>query len=147
MNVSQPRLREGALDLKEWLSKPAPPECGALAVFAGTVRNVHEGRAVRGLNYSAYAPLAEARLAQIERETAQRFQVHVEVAHSVGELQIGDVSVVVVVRAGHRGAAFEACRWTIDTIKQAVPIWKEERYQDGTACYLEGTPLKGVSES
>lgn len=141
------RLREGALNLAEWLAQPAPLDCGALAVFAGTVRDTHEGRAVQGIHYSAYAPLAEARLAEIEREAAQRFGARVALAHAVGELLVGDISVVVVVRAGHRTEAFAACRWAIDTIKQAVPIWKEERYVDGDSRFLEGTPIKGVAQS
>jgi len=73
--------------------------------------------------------------------------VRIAVAHALGELSIGDISVIVVVRGGHRIEAFAACRWAIDTIKQAVPIWKEEHYIDGEARFLEGTPLKSVEES
>jgi molybdopterin synthase catalytic subunit len=141
------RLREGALDPAEWLAAPAPPHCGALAVFAGTVRNEHEGRAVSGMRYHAYAPLAEKRLREIESEAAARFGVIVAVAHAVGELKVGEVSVVVVVRGGHRGEAFDACRWAIDTIKQAVPIWKEEHYIEGESRFLEGKPLIEVKDA
>jgi molybdopterin synthase catalytic subunit len=138
------RLRAGPLQPGEWL-RPAPPaHCGALAVFAGTVRNEHQGRAVRGIHYSAYAPLAEARLAEIEQHAGKRFGALVALAHAVGELAVGDVSVVVVVHAAHRAEAFAACRWAIDTIKQSVPIWKEERYADGDARFHEGTPLRDV---
>lgn len=142
-----PRLRDGALNLGEWLVEPAPADCGALAIFAGTVRNEHEGQAVSGMTYHAHRPLAEARLREIEAEAAKRFHVRIAVAHSVGVLTVGDISVVVVVRGGHRVEAFAACRWAIDTIKQAVPIWKEEHYVDGQARFLEGTPLKSVEES
>lgn len=142
-----PRLRDGALNLAEWLAAPQPPDCGGLAVFAGTVRNEHEGRAVRGMRYHAHRGLAEARLREIEAEAAERYRVVVEVAHAVGELGIGEISVIVIVRGGHRGECFAACRWTIDTIKQAVPIWKEEHYVDGEARFLDGVPLKSVSES
>jgi molybdopterin synthase catalytic subunit len=145
--MSTTRLRQGALNLAEWLSQPMPGDCGGLAVFAGTVRDVHEGRAVTGINYHAHTALAERRLAEIEEEAARRFGVQIEVAHAVGELKVGDASVVIVVRAGHRAEAFEACRWAIDTLKQTVPIWKEERYADGAARFLEGTPIKNIGES
>lgn len=141
------RLRQGALKLAEWLAQPMPPHCGGLAVFAGTVRDVHEGRSVTGINYHAHTALAERRLAEIEAEAAQRFGVEVSVAHAVGELKVGEASVIIVVRAGHRAEAFAACRWAIDTLKQSVPIWKEERYADGAARFLEGTPIKNVKES
>jgi molybdopterin synthase catalytic subunit len=141
------RLRQGALNVAEWLAQPMPPDCGGLAVFAGTVRDVHEGRVVTGINYHAHIALAERRLAEIEAEAAQRFGAQVSVAHAMGELKVGDASVVIVVRSGHRAEAFAACRWAIDTLKQTVPIWKEERYADGAARFLEGTPIKNVKES
>jgi molybdopterin synthase catalytic subunit len=142
-----PRLRAGALALADWLQVPAAPDCGALAVFAGTVRNEHEGRAVSGMHYHAYAPLAERRLREIEAEARTRFGARLRLAHSVGELRVGDVSVVVVARAGHRAEAFDACRWAIDTIKVAVPIWKEERYCDGDSRFLEGKPMVDVNQT
>ncbi|MDI3259003.1 MAG: molybdenum cofactor biosynthesis protein MoaE [Sinobacteraceae bacterium] len=145
-NLRPPRLRPGALNLAEFLAQPAPPHCGALAVFAGTVRNQHDERTVTGIRYHAYAPLAEKRLAEIEEEGARRYGVRLAVAHAVGELKVGEISVVVVARAGHRGEAFAACRWAIDAIKRSVPIWKEERYADGAAEFLEGNPLRPVSE-
>ncbi len=135
------------MNLAEWLAAPAPVDCGALAVFAGTVRNEHAGRAVGGMRYHTHRSLAEARLREIEATTASRYGVRCDVAHAVGELGIGDISVIVVVRGGHRVEAFAACRWAIDTIKQAVPIWKEEHYVDGSARFLEGVPLKSVDES
>ena len=141
------RLRQGALNLAEWLAGPMPGHCGGLAVFAGTVRDVHEGRAVTGIKYHAHTALAERRLAEIEAEGARRFGVQLSVGHAVGELKVGDASVVIVVRAGHRAEAFEACRWAIDTLKQTVPIWKEERYAEGPARFLEGTPIKPVKQS
>jgi molybdopterin synthase catalytic subunit len=145
--MSTTHLRQGALNPAEWLSQPMPGDCGGLAVFAGTVRDIHEGRAVTGIRYHAHAALAERRLAEIEAEAARRFGVRIAVAHAVGELKVGEASVIIVVRAGHRAEAFEACRWAIDTLKQTVPIWKEERYADGAARFLEGTPIKTVGES
>jgi molybdopterin synthase catalytic subunit len=145
--VKHSRLRQGALNLTEWLAQPMPGHCGGLAIFAGTVRDEHEGRAVTGIHYHAHAAMAERRLAEIEAEAAARFGAEVQLAHAVGELKVGEASVIVVVRAGHRAEAFAACRWAIDTLKQTVPIWKEERYADGEARFLEGTPIKTVKES
>jgi len=141
------RLRRGGLQLADWLSAPAPADCGALACFAGTVRNQHEGRAVSGMHYHAYPALAEARLLEVESEAAARFGVSIRVAHAVGELVVGDISVVVIVHAPHRAEAFSACRWAIDAIKQTIPIWKEERYLDGPSRFLEGQALKTVKDA
>jgi len=145
--ASSSRLQQGKLTLADWLTEPALAHCGALAFFAGTVRDQHAGRAVSGMHYHAYAALAETRLLEIETEAAARFGVITRVAHAVGELAVGDVSVVVVVHAPHRAEAFAACRWAIDTIKQSVPIWKEERYVDGPPRFLEGQPLIAVKDA
>jgi len=141
---TQPRVRDGALNLADWLVDPQPATAGALNVFAGTVRNIHEGNAVSGMTYHAHRGLAEARLREIEAAAEARFKVSVLVAHAVGKLEIGEISVIVVIRGGHRAEGFEACRWTIDTIKAAVPIWKEEHYVDGEARFLEGVPIQPV---
>jgi len=142
----RPRLCDGALNLAEWLADPQPSSAGAINVFAGTVRNTHEGNAVSGMTYHAHRGLAEARLREIEATAEARFKVSVLVAHAVGKLQIGEISVIVVIRGGHRADGFEACRWAIDTIKQAVPIWKEEHYLDGEARFLEGIPIIEVPQ-
>jgi len=145
MSIST-HLRQGALNPAEWLAQSMPQHCGGLALFAGVVRDVHEGRAVTGIRYHAHLALAERRLAEIEAEGEQRFGAQLSVAHAVGELKVGETSVVIVARAPHRAEAFEACRWAIDTLKQTVPIWKEERYADGAARFLEGTPIKTVKD-
>ena len=137
------RLYQGALD-PHLLDAPAAGEHGGEVVFLGRVRNIHEGRAVRGILYHAHAALAEARLAEVEAETARRFGVSCRVAHAVGELAVGDVSVIVVVQGGHRAESFEAARWAIDTLKASVPVWKEERYADGDSGFVEGQPLQPV---
>lgn len=142
--MEKSRLREGSLHAAEWLALPVPPHCGGVAAFVGTVRNEHEGRAVSGIRYHAHRPLAERRLAEIEAEARRRFGAEVHLAHAVGELRVGDASVVVLVHAGHRAEAFAACRWAIDTVKQTVPVWKEERYADGASRFLEGTPIKSI---
>lgn len=135
-------LQTDPLDLDALLDATADPAAGALVVFGGTVRNHHLGAAVTELAYSAYGPLAERALAEIEAEAATRYDIlHCRLQHRLGRLAIGEVSVYVVVRAAHRGPAFEAARWAIDTLKQRVSIWKREHYADGREAFVEGTPL------
>lgn len=110
---------------------------GAFASFEGWVRDNHEGRAVSGLQYEAYAVLAEAEGERILDEARARFDiVDVRCVHRVGELAVGELAVWVGVGAGHRDAAFAACRYVIDEVKARVPIWKHERYADGDAGWL-----------
>lgn len=137
-----PHVTDQVLDLDALLDATASEDCGALIVFGGTVRIRNDGRRVDAINYSAYAPLAEKALAEIERETLRRFDItRCEIRHRIGDLAIGDLSVVVVVRAAHRAAAFEAGRYAIDTVKHRVPIWKFEQYADGTQAYVAGNAL------
>jgi molybdopterin synthase catalytic subunit len=110
---------------------------GAFASFEGRVRDHNEGRAVLGLNYSAYRVLAEAEGARVLAEARARFDIlDAACVHRLGELALGDLAVWVGVSAGHRGPAFEACRWIIDEVKSRVPIWKNERYAEGEMQWL-----------
>ncbi len=107
-------------------------ESGAVVTFWGRVRDRNEGRNVTGLEYSAYEELAVKEGRRIVEEAAAKFGLDgVRAVHRVGSLNLGDAAVVVEVAAGHRGEAFEACRWIIDEIKSRVPIWKEEHYAEG----------------
>jgi molybdopterin synthase catalytic subunit len=116
---------------------------GAFVSFEGWVRNHNDGRPVSGLQYQAYAPLAQAEGQRIVEQALARFQVSgVYCVHRTGELAIGDMAVWVGVTAAHRGAAFEACRHVIDEVKAHVPIWKREHYLDGSAGWLH--PEDGV---
>ena len=135
------RLSDQPLDLDALLEATLDPDCGALAVFGGTVR--FDGR-VDAIDYSAYRPLAEKTLAAVEADTLARFPDvrHCRVIHRLGRVALGELSVLVVVRAGHRGAAFDAARWAIDTLKERVPVWKEECFTDGTQAFVEGLPIK-----
>ncbi|HEX7325789.1 MAG TPA: molybdenum cofactor biosynthesis protein MoaE [Rhodanobacteraceae bacterium] len=136
------RLTEQPLDLDALLAATQAPEDGAVVTFGGTVRLFNDGLRVTAINYSAYAPLAEKMLREIEQQTLARFAVtSCRIRHRLGDLQIGDLSVLVVVRAPHRGAAFEAARYAIDTVKHEVPIWKYEEYADGSHAYVKGCPL------
>ena len=113
------------------------PAAGAFVAFEGWVRNHNEGRPVLALDYQAYAALAEHEGERIVASAVERFGLHAAVAiHRIGTLRIGDAAVWVGVSASHRGAAFDACRWIIDTIKADVPIWKNEHYADGDSGWL-----------
>ena len=110
---------------------------GACATFEGWVRDRNEGRAVRGLDYEAYGPLALREGARILAEAREKFPiVGAAAVHRIGALDLGDLAVWVGVTAAHRGAAFDACRYIIDEAKGRLPIWKRERYADGTLAWV-----------
>jgi molybdopterin synthase catalytic subunit len=113
------------------------PEAGAVVTFAGNVRNHSRGRRVEYLEYDAYVPMAERKLAEIAREAEQRWDCRVAVRHRIGRLEIGEPSVLIAVSSAHRGIAFEACRYVIDTLKVVVPIWKKEVWEGGEV-WIEG---------
>lgn len=133
------RVQSTPLSLDLLLADTERPDCGALAVFCGTVRNHHQGRAVTGLEYTSHVPLAERIIAEIEQETRAKFDVPVcRVQHRVGRLDIGGIAIVAVVRSGHRAEAFAALRYAVDSTKHRAPIWKEEFYPDGTSEFVQG---------
>jgi molybdopterin synthase catalytic subunit len=110
------------------------PEDGAAVIFEGVVRNNTRGRRTLYLDYEAYEAMALTRMESLALEARARFGVRgASIVHRLGRLQIGETSVLIVVAAAHRGAAFEACRWIIDTLKKTVPIWKKEYFEDGAA--------------
>ena len=112
---------------------------GGIATFTGLVRDHHGGRAVRELEYSAYAPMAELVCRDILAEAEQQWPVTVALAHRLGRLSIGDIAVAVAVAGDHRDEAFAACRYVIEELKRRVPIWKRERYADGTEVWVDPT--------
>ena len=120
------------------------PATGAVATFVGLVRDHHAGRSVTHLAYSAYGPMAEARCAAIVADAEARWPVRVALRHRIGDLAIGDVAVAVAVGSAHRAAAFEACREVIERVKAEVPIWKRERYADGTEAWVDPTAPDGT---
>jgi molybdopterin synthase catalytic subunit len=112
--------------------------CGALASFVGVVRATHAGRRVRYLEYEAFEPLAFRAFARIDREvTAAWPETLVAIHHRIGRLEVGEASVVIVAAAAHRADAFRVCRYAIERVKQIVPIWKHEYFEDGDA-WVEG---------
>jgi molybdopterin synthase catalytic subunit/molybdopterin converting factor small subunit len=116
-------------------------EDGAVVVFEGIVRDNSRGRRTLYLDYEAYEEMARKQLEQLAAQALEKFKVReVAVAHRLGRLQIGETSVAIVVGSAHRAAAFEACRWMIDTLKKTVPIWKKEHFEDG-AVWADGEPF------
>jgi len=115
------------------------PEDGAVLLFLGTVRNQNEGRRVVGMRYDAYVAMAESVLAEIAAEAATRLGTdRIVVAHRIGNLRVGEVSVAIAVSSPHRAEAYEASRYVIEEIKKRLPVWKEEHYAEGDARWLEG---------
>jgi len=114
------------------------PEDGAAVIFDGVVRDNTRGRRTLYLEYEAYEAMALKQMESLAVETRERFAVRgISIVHRLGRLQIGETSVLIVVAAAHRDAAFEACRWIIDTLKKTVPIWKKEYFEDG-AVWADG---------
>lgn len=121
-----------ALDLQSCYDFVQDEGCGGIAVFVGTVRNNTENRSVKKLSFSAYEPMAVKEMRNIALQAIERFGIHkIAIHHAVGELEIGDVPVIISVSSSHRAAAFEACQFAIDTLKKTVPIWKKEFFEDG----------------
>jgi molybdopterin synthase catalytic subunit len=109
------------------------PHCGAVVTFLGTVRDLTGDRVTVALDYEAYPGMAEKKLAEIEADTRARWPVgDIALVHRLGRLEIGAVSVAVAVSCPHRADAFAACRHAIDRLKELVPIWKREHWDDGT---------------
>ena len=114
---------------------------GAAVVFEGVVRNQTRGRRTLYLDYEAYEEMALRQMEGLAEQARKQFEVReVALVHRLGRLEIGETSVLIVVAAAHRAAAFDACRWLIDTLKRTVPIWKKEYFEDG-AVWADGEPF------
>jgi molybdopterin synthase catalytic subunit len=120
------------IDLQELVDYVGDPEAGAIATFIGTTRNNNEGRRVIALDYDGYAEMAEKELARIGEDAKTKWPIcRMAIVHRLGPVQITEASVIIAVSAGHRDAAFAACRFAIEEIKKTVPIWKKEVYEGG----------------
>lgn len=123
---------------------------GACVCFEGWVRNINEGESVNALEYETHADIAVAEGNTVLAEAIGKFDVTaVSCVHRVGLLEIGECAVWVGVSAGHRGAAFDACRYIIDEIKHRLPIWKKEHYRSGASGWINcatGAPAPGTNE-
>src|SRR5665213_1253075 len=123
---SDPLNVQSAVD---WIMSP---ESGGIDVFIGTVRNATKGRPVIRLEFEAYEPMAISEMEKIAKQAFDKWPVQkVLIHHRTGVLEVGEIPVIIAVSAAHRAAAFEACRYIIDTLKQTVPIWKKEIFEDG----------------
>jgi molybdopterin synthase catalytic subunit len=128
------RVQEGPIDAREVEALVMDPSAGAVVTFSGTVRDHGRGQSVSLLEYEAYAPAAERMMEQVGEEIAGRWPViKVAMVHRTGALPVGEVSVVIAISSAHRDAAFEASRYAIERLKEIVPIWKKEHYDDGAA--------------
>jgi molybdopterin synthase catalytic subunit len=132
-------VRESELSVDEARAAVADPAAGGIALFAGAVRDSDHARGVSGLSYSAH-PSAVDELRRVAEVVAEKYPViGIAAVHRVGDLAIGDLAVVLAVSCPHRAEAFDACRDLIDILKASVPIWKHQRFDDGTAEWV-GTP-------
>ena len=131
-------ITNNVINTQSVIDKTLHDSCGAVVTFIGAVRNNSEGKKVLYLEYEAYSKMAQKKLEEIAAEAKKKWPVEeVAVTHRLGRMEIGDISVVIAVSSGHRAAAFQACQYTIDRIKEIVPIWKKEFYEDGSA-WIEG---------
>jgi molybdopterin converting factor subunit 1 len=129
------------IDTQGELARLKRGEDGAAVVFEGVVRNETRGRRTLYLDYEAYEGMALTQMESLAQQALEQFQVRqVALVHRLGRLEIGETSVLVVVVSAHRAAAFDACRWLIDTLKRTVPIWKKEYFKDG-AVWADGEPF------
>lgn len=126
------RVTQEPIDYSSLVEEVRNHASGAVVLFLGTVREMSEGREVSGLTYDAYPEMAEAKLAEVIQQAADRWVLErVAVVHRYGSLALGDIAVAVVTASAHRAESFEAARWIMDTIKKVVPIWKKEHWADG----------------
>src|SRR4051812_34498755 len=130
------------------LDEAASNRNGATLLFIGTVRELNEGRAVSGMEYSAYQAMAVQELETIAAEAVARFgSEDIVVEHRLGTLELGEASVAIAVAHPHRGAAYDASRYVIEQLKQRVPIWKLEHYVDGTREWVAALSAAATRES
>lgn len=133
------RIVREPLDLDEAIRAVSGPDRGAIATFIGTTRDHHGGRTVLSLEYDAYVPMAEEVMRAIGEEVASLFGTpHVAIVHRIGRIRIGEPSVIIAVAAAHRREALAGCAHAIERLKEVVPIWKKEHYEDASR-WIEGT--------
>ena len=126
------KITSETLDLQECYSFVADASCGGISAFIGTVRNDTQGKEVTQLDFSTYKPMAIKEMQKIADLTLEKYDIKkIAIHHAEGMLQIGDIPVIIAASAKHRKAAFEACEFAIDTLKESVPIWKKEHFSDG----------------
>jgi molybdopterin synthase catalytic subunit len=135
-------LTDQPIDTAALLAAVNSPQAGAVVLFLGTVREFTGERRTLALNYECYPEMAERKLAELETEARRRWTlVECAIVHRLGRLELAEISVAVAVSSAHRAVAFEAGQWLIDTLKEVVPIWKQELWADGTTEWVHpGAP-------
>ncbi|MFC5864494.1 molybdenum cofactor biosynthesis protein MoaE [Acidicapsa dinghuensis] len=134
-------LTREVIDAQRLIDQVKQGSDGAVVVFDGIVRDNTRGRRTLYLDYEAYEEMAEKRIAELAGQARAQFGIRgVTLVHRLGRLEIGETSVLIVVASAHRAAAFDACRWLIDTLKKTVPIWKKETFADGVV-WADGEPF------
>ena len=127
-------LTHRAIDSAAVLTSVASNDTGAVVLFLGTTREFTHGRQTTSLDYECYPEMAERKLAELEAEARRRWPLTgCSIVHRLGHLELGEASIAIAVSSPHRQVAFEAGKWLIDTIKEVVPIWKQENWADGTS--------------
>lgn len=141
-------LADGPLDVAAISASVAGPGRGAIVLFLGTVRNAHAGREVAALTYSAYRRMAEQKLAEIVADLESGcIDLRAAIVHRLGDVPVGEPSVAIAVASPHRAEAYAASRTALERLKAEVPIWKRERYADGSEIWREEEPLGGETGS
>ncbi|WP_334056817.1 molybdenum cofactor biosynthesis protein MoaE [Polaribacter sp. P097] len=126
------KITADKLNLQECYAFVEDDVCGGITAFIGTVRNDTEGKEVKQLDFSTYKPMAVKEMQKIADAALAKFEIHkIAIHHAEGMLQIGEIPVIITASAKHRKAAFLACEFAIDTLKETVPIWKKEYFSDG----------------
>jgi molybdopterin synthase catalytic subunit len=130
--ITQIEISASTLNITDCIDWVMSPQSGGIDVFIGTVRDSTKGKNVMRLEFETYKSMAIKEMEKIADQAYQQWPVQkILIHHRVGVLQIGEIPVIIAVSAAHRDAAFEACRFLIDTLKQTVPIWKKEIFEDG----------------
>lgn len=133
-------LSDKTLNEQNCLDFVKTDDSGGIVVFVGTVRNQTKGKRVIRLDFEAYQPMAISEMKKIAVQAIDKFSLKkIAIHHRVGMLEIGEIPVIIAVSAAHRGAAFDACEFAIDTLKETVPIWKKEIFEDGEV-WVSATP-------
>ena len=126
------KITHESLNLQDCYNYVQDGSCGGIAIFVGTVRNSTQNKEVTLLDFSGYEPMAIKEMQKIADIALEKFDIHkIAIHHALGKLKIGDIPVIITVSSAHRNAAFEACQFAIDTLKETVPIWKKEHFTDG----------------
>ncbi|MDV7186256.1 molybdenum cofactor biosynthesis protein MoaE [Lutibacter sp. TH_r2] len=126
------KITQETLNLQDCYHFVEDDSCGGIAVFVGTVRNSTQNKTVTLLDFSGYEPMAIKEMQKIATKALEKYDIYkIAIHHALGKLKIGDVPVIITVSSAHRKAAFEACEFAIDTLKETVPIWKKEHFTDG----------------